>query len=193
MKKIVLSLIVLLGTLTAASAQNWSVEVGLAYPALDRLSDGDVSGRIYSNAEITFSRPHAVILPTLSVSAGHQIDNTPLCVRMNVFFNAAFNTLNGGPATLKERETIWHFMPELRVYYRKGETVNLYGSVSAGVRTRTFKETIYGDTVGKTDCRFSWQVSPFGMEIGGGMFYANMNIGYGWTSGLLAMGLGYRF
>lgn len=195
MKRFILSIIVLLGAFTAASAQNWNVEIGLSYPLLDRGSDGDVSGRVYSNSEITFahsSRQHAVILPTVGLSAGYSFDNTPFCVRMNVYANFAFNTLEGGPALLQERETILYVMPEFRVYYHKASFLSLYGSVSAGLRTRTFEETLSGDTVSKTDCRFSWQVSPFGMEIGGNV-YANMVLGYGWTAGLFALGVGYRF
>lgn len=156
---------------------------------------GEVSGRIYSNSEITFaqsSRQDAVVLPTICFSAGRAIDNMPFSVRMNVFLNAAFNTLDGGPAPLKERETILHLMPEFRVYYHKGAVVNLYGSVSAGLRIRSFKETLSGDSVSTTDYRFSWQVSPFGMEIGRNV-YANMQFGYGWTAGLFALGVGYRF
>ena len=197
MKKYILSIIVLLGTLTVASAQNWNIEASLSYPFLDRAGYTDASGHINKQAEITSFEDsktgrNAVILPTLSVSIGRYIENLPLSVRMNLYVNSAFNTLYGGPAPLSERETILHLMPELRVYYHRTENIGLYASVSAGLRTRIFRETLEGDTVGKTDFRFSWQVSPFGIEMGKRTYF-NMTFGYGWSMGFIGMGVGYRF
>ena len=83
MKKYILSIIVLLGTLTVASAQNWNIEASLSYPFLDRAGYTDASGHINKQAEITSFEDsktgrNAVILPTLSVSVGRYIENPPL-------------------------------------------------------------------------------------------------------------------
>jgi len=201
MRKCLISAFLLLASVWLAPAQNenlylwnWDIEAGLSIPFIDRSVAVGLDGKSVLLSDISLVRSSsnsATILPTFYVSAGRHIDNTPLCVRLGLYMNHAFNQMNGGPSPLRERETILHLMPELRVYYLRRPYVRLYATLGAGLRTRFYSETLDGDTVGKAHFGFTWQITPLGIEVGKN-WYVNVSGGYGLPCPV-AVSVGYKF
>jgi len=206
MKKLFVAALALLSYVSVASAQDtaqwkWDVEAGLSFSYLDR-SGALFNGSNYKNrAEILVARSESpeeavghstVILPTFFVSGGMQIKDTPVYVRLGFYVNHAYNTLYGGPSILEEKETIFHFLPEMRVYYYRGAIFRPYASLGLGLRTRLYWETLRGSTVGNSDFDLTWQITPIGMEFGR-KCYATLSYGFGLVNCPCLVGVGYKF
>lgn len=176
----------------------WSWEAGMSLGLLDRHSafseirDSQESSSYSKEGHTVSYQSHPLVLPTLSVQGGYVIPNTPLGVFLGVYCSHASNDLYGGPSPLRERETILHVLPEVRLYYLNDPDRRLYATLGAGVRYRHYAETFEDDTIGKRDFRFSYEISPFGMSFGENWFFS-LDLGWGFPWALVKISGGYRF
>lgn len=93
---------------------------------------------------------------------------------------------------LQERELIVHILPQIRFYYLKKDDVRLYGAVGIGGRYRKFTEDYENDPISNRDLKLTFQIIPFGMDVGNQWFF-NMDIGDGLAWSYARIGMGYRF
>lgn len=190
----------------------WMFETRLGFPVFDRTGIVYPAATPLTNSEITFQdKEHSsyslstndgsykvqynnspVILPAIYLSSGYRFNDVPLSVHLDVTLSYAFNNLYGGPGVLKENEAVLHIMPEMRAYYMRKRTIKMYGSVAIGLRARYYSETLEGDTVTSSDYRFTWQLSPFGMEVGKSWYFC-FSLGYSRAWAPIILGVGYRF
>jgi hypothetical protein len=181
----------------SASAQVWQCNIGITYGAFDRSGLGGSSEIIDVQRQSTVNGSHyessPTILPTFSLEAGCIMDKAPVGFFMGVFWNYAWNNLNGGPSLLTEKENIFHFLPEVRFYYYTGEKVQLYSIMAAGLRYRRFSETFEGDRIANGNFGFSYQFVPFGMSCSINRWNINCEIGHGMAWSLMKLGVGYTF
>lgn len=181
-----------------AQAEGWQFEGAVSLSAYDRYGFGvnseivDRSAYSYSGGMLYDMQSTPIILPTFSVTGGYKFPGTFIGAYMNVFWNYARNSLHGGPAVLRERESILHLLPELRFYYLDRPKVRLYASLAGGLRYRMYAETLEGDTVFGNDFRFSYHICPFGVAVGSRLYFS-VDLGYGpaWTA--TKLGVGYKF
>ena len=198
MRKILVTLLLFLCSLSGsfwASAQNggWNIEAGISYPFYDRSTGVVVLAAERSSSGKWGSYTYSpVILPTVSVSVGRHLDKGPFSFRMGAYFNHASNKLYGAPDVLIERESILHLLPEVRLYYSEKASIRTYASLGAGLRIRIYSEDLGGDVVTGTHLSFSWQITPFGIEIGK-QWYFNMCLGIGHAITPVGIGVGYKF
>ena len=197
-------LILLVALLTASALPSsgqdgyWVIEAGIGSSTFDRSGgnaeiSGTGSSREYSSGERTVSyHSSPVVLPTFAVSGGYKFGDSFVGLFLNVYGNFAWSNLDGGPAPLKEKETILHVLPEVRMYYMDTPNLKLFAAAGAGFRYRQFTETLEGDAISNSDFRFSWQFAPFGVSIGE-HWHFTVATGYGrpWTGCFLSGG--YRF
>lgn len=203
--------IVLFFVLMPGFAQNsngWQYEFGVGiYSLYDRSSSGTrtVNGIKYdrrhseiidSSTEKSYNgisyTTNPTVLPPVFFAGGYVSADLPLGFFLDVYANYAWNTLNGGPATMNERELILHVMPEVRFYYDKTDKRAIYASVAAGVRARHYAEVLGGDKISCNDFGFSWQVSPLGMSFGK-HWYFSWDLGWGRAFSALKANCGYKF
>ena len=209
MRKLVLvAFAVILSVFRAVGQEaGWDIEAGFSYSLYARSYDVRPDGSIRRNANIIGSDSEStytvgdrtvsytknpVILPTLAISAGRHLEDLPLNIRLGLYINHAYNTLDGGPAPLTERETIVNLIPALRCYYVEKPSYRIFANIEAGLSTSIYSETLNGDTVGGAQCAFAWQISPVGMEIGR-KWYFNFAFGLGSVWDYAIFNLGYRF
>lgn len=191
MKKIILSVAVLFCTFAvfAQNAGTWECDGGISYSFYDRA--------MTRNSEITDSSEGSsqnnIILPTFSIRGGYVLPDGHWGFYMNVFMAHAWNKLTGGPDVLRERETVWHLMPEARVYYSNKSRLKMYASAGIGLRLRHFSETLgSSDTIHDAGVGFCWQVSPFSISIGE-KFNVSFDFGAGTAWSGIKLNAGYRF
>lgn len=161
----------------------WEFRVGVNHCALDRYN--------YMNAEICPNNGNnsGHILPTFSASAGLILPNIQLGFFMNVYYSYAFNTLTGGPSPLYEKEGIWNFAPEVRVYYSIMEKWRFYASAGPSFRYRHYWETYNEDTQHDRVFNVTWHFSPIGVSFGKNWF-VSMDFGFWYVA---KVNFGYRF
>ena len=202
MKKLLILFAAMSISFAAASAQEagrWQVELGLSYSAIDRVGYGYTLTSEIIDARSSFSSGTGIqatyaptVFPTLMLLAGYDIPGTVLGVYLGTYWNYAYNQMNGGPSPLIEREHIFHFVPQLHVYYATTDMLRFYGSVGLGLRYRHFTETFNGSTVGNRDYDVSVEVSPFGVTAGENWIFSfNFGVGMPWS--IARISAGYRF
>lgn len=186
MKRFVL-ISVLLCVAFSASAQKWQYSLGASLGAYDRAGYGGGSEIV----DVPESHPH--FLPTFSLEAGRILEEAPIGIFMGVFWNYAWNNLNGGPSLLKEQEHIFHFLPEVRFYYLRRDAIMLYSCLATGLRYGHYSETFEGDVISNNKFDVSYQFNPFGMCFSIHNWLINCEIGYGTAWSILKLGVGYQF
>lgn len=207
MRRWIITAAVLLGAASLSFAQervskgDWEIQAGISYCALDRIPyiNAEISGARESYSYSTgsgysesVSDEGGTVFPTISLTGGYSFPDSRLGVFMNVYVNYAYNTLTGGPAPLYERESIWHFAPELRFYYLKKEDLRMYASVGPSIRWRHFSETLEGDTLHEHDVSVTAQIAPFSVSFGDKWIFS-FDVGSGGVWSLIKINAGYRF
>lgn len=202
------ALAIILSSFYAAGQEaGWDIGVGISYSSYSRSYVTDPGRGFRKNADILWGESEStytvdgrtvsyarntVVLPTLAITAGRHLKDLPLNIRLGLYINHAYNTLNGGPAPLSERETIVALMPALRCYYVEKPSYRLFANIEAGLSTSIYSESLNGDTTGSAQCAFAWQISPIGMEIGR-KWYFSFAFGIGRVWDFALFNLGYRF
>ncbi len=202
MKKFLL-LLVLAAAGADALAQEWPVSVGVGFSLYDRSGVGCCS-EIYmdggvGNHSIGSKGSHdrdKTFLPTFSLSAGHifekSFDGIHLGAFMNVCWNYAGCEYYGGPSLLTEKEHIFHFVPQFRVYYIMNESARLYTGLGAGLRYRRYTETFMDEPIINKQLSFAFQLTPLGVSIGEKWSFI-FEIGDGTCWSALMLSTGYNF
>lgn len=178
----------------------WEINVGVCYGIADRLPfrNAELSNNRYrysytvDDHTVSVYYSGATLLPAFSLSAGYVFPNHECGVFLNVFLNYAYETLNGGPSPLYEKEAIWHIIPEFRMYYKTWPKVRLYGSVGTGLRLRHYSETFRDDTLHDFKCGFTGFFSPIAVSVGEKCFFS-FELGGGLAWSILKFNVGYRF
>lgn len=199
-RTVLASVVLLLLAATPLCAQEeskrgeWEIQMGLCYGLLDRIpyrnaEIGLIQERVNYSSGASFSYNGGHLIPTVSLSGGYVFRDPKIGVFMNVFFNYDFNTLTGGPYPLYEKECIWNFAPELRVYYSIRTKWRFYMSVGPSLRYRHFWETYKGDTLHERAFNITGHFAPICVAFGE-KWFVSLDVG---TWYLAKIDLGYRF
>lgn len=195
MKKTLLLLfaVLSLATSTASFAQNgsWEIQFGLG-SGMSAHSKGRAEILYRSEDEDSPSPNAPTILPTIMFSAGYNLKNAPVGIFLDLGWDHAWSRLKGGPSLLREQESRYHVMPNLKLYYIRRESFRMYATLGVDMNYRRFEETYAGTICSNQQFNIGYQVAPVGFSFGDRWCFS-FDLGYGTLYSLARINVGYRF
>ena len=192
MKKLFLTISVLLFAFVAASAQGNMNQPGF--------HDISISGGYGSNMQFIDSYTKIIsgypsyeakdfkFLPIVNAEYGYRISEKFAIGAILSFQVADSHVLNEGKDNTKARDTWYSLMPQARYFWYTTPRTNIYSKVAAGLTARRNNNGIIEKF---RDFGVAWQVSAIGVEFGN-MVCGFAEAGFG-TQGFIQAGVGIKF
>lgn len=189
---VAMAMLMMTSQLTHAQPGSFQIEAGLSYPLTDRTklsSSSVIIHDIDSYNDNFYSGLATYILPSFDLTFVYNFKNTRLGLGFDNSCNYAFRKQNGEQ---KDKELIVHILPYIRYYYVRVHDLSIYSAAGYGARFRNYEKVKGGTEEPRWYFSGSWQVIPFGMQVGKRWFFAfDAALGEAWAP--MRLSVGYRF
>ena len=196
MKKLFLTISVLLFAFVAASAQGnmnqpgfHDLSVSAGYGSSMQFIDNYT--KIISDYP-SYEAKDFKFFPTVSAEYGYRVSDRFAVGAVLSFQVADSHILNEGRDNTKARDTWYSLMPQARFFWYTNKNMNVYSKAAVGLTARRNKYTNNNDIVEKfRDFNIAWQVSAIGFEYGN-IVCGFAEAGFG-TQGFIQAGVRIKF
>lgn len=196
MKKLFLTISVLLFAFVAASAQGnmnqpgfHDLSVSAGYGSSMQFIDNYT--KIISDYP-SYEAKDFKFFPTVSAEYGYRVSERFAVGAVLSFQVADSHILNEGRDNTKARDTWYSLMPQARFFWYTNKNMNVYSKAAVGLTARRNKYTNNNDIVEKfRDFNIAWQVSAIGVEFGN-IVCGFAEAGFG-TQGYISAGVRVKF
>lgn len=196
MKKLFLTISVLLFAFVAASAQGnmnqpgfHDLSVSAGYGSSMQFIDNYT--KIISDYP-SYEAKDFKFFPTVSAEYGYRVSERFAVGAVLSFQVADSHILNEGRDNTKARDTWYSLMPQARFFWYTNKNMNVYSKAAVGLTARRNKYTNNNDIVEKfRDFNIAWQVSAIGFEYGN-IVCGFAEAGFG-TQGYISAGVRVKF
>ncbi len=196
MKKLFLTISVLLFAFVAASAQGnmnqpgfHDLSVSAGYGSSMQFIDNYT--KIISDYP-SYEAKDFKFFPTVSAEYGYRVSERFAVGAVLSFQVADSHILNEGRDNTKARDTWYSLMPQARFFWYTNKNMNVYSKAAVGLTARRNKYTNNNDIVEKfRDFNIAWQVSAIGFEYGN-IVCGFAEAGFG-TQGFIQAGVRIKF
>ena len=196
MKKLFLTISVLLFAFVAASAQGnmnqpgfHDLSVSAGYGSSMQFIDNYT--KIISDYP-SYEAKDFKFFPTVSAEYGYRVSERFAVGAVLSFQVADSHILNEGRDNTKARDTWYSLMPQARFFWYTNKNMNVYSKAAVGLTARRNKYTNNNDIIEKfRDFNIAWQVSAIGVEFGN-IVCGFAEAGFG-TQGFIQAGVRIKF
>ncbi|MBQ2482574.1 MAG: outer membrane beta-barrel protein [Bacteroidales bacterium] len=196
MKKLFLTISVLLFAFVAASAQGnmnqpgfHDLSVSAGYGSSMQFIDNYT--KIISDYP-SYEAKDFKFFPTVSAEYGYRVSERFAVGAVLSFQVADSHILNEGRDNTKARDTWYSLMPQARFFWYTNKNMNVYSKAAVGLTARRNKYTNNNDIIEKfRDFNIAWQVSAIGFEYGN-IVCGFAEAGFG-TQGFIQAGVRIKF
>jgi len=196
MKKLFLTISVLLFAFVAASAQGnmnqpgfHDLSVSAGYGSSMQFIDNYT--KIISDYP-SYEAKDFKFFPTVSAEYGYRVSERFAVGAVLSFQVADSHILNEGRDNTKARDTWYSLMPQARFFWYTNKNMNVYSKAAVGLTARRNKYTNNNDIIEKfRDFNIAWQVSAIGFEYGN-IVCGFAEAGFG-TQGYISAGVRVKF